>query len=110
MLRVVVTSIRPDIQSGFFRYDHDIYNWIDEKYIQPGKLINQKITVSDDLTTETHEMIFESKDAWVEYCEDPILKYHKKIKARYNLFHRIAVSMNADEIVITRDLYNLYLR
>jgi len=110
MFGVVITSVRPDISIDFFRYDHDIYEYIEKKFIETGKLINQKISVSEDLTTETHNLIFTSKADWIEYFKDPVLDYHKKVKSRYNTFNKIAVSMNADEIVITKDLYNLYLR
>jgi hypothetical protein len=110
MFRVEITSIRPNVNCEFFRHDHDLYNYIDENFNQTGKLVGEKITISDDRTTEVQEMIFASKADWIEFCIDPILKYHKRFKAKYNLFHKIAVSMNADNIVITRDLYNLYLR
>ena len=110
MYNVVVTSVRPNLADEFFRYDADMYDYIDEVYVQPGKLVLMKVSVSDDRTTETCNMMFKDKETFYEYLKDPVIVYQEPIKVRYNLFHKIAVSINTEEIVVTKDLYNLYLR
>ena len=110
MFKVTITSIRPNLVDDFFRYDLDMYDYIHEEFIKPGKMIARRVTVSDDQTTETCEMMFDSKDSWVAYKKDPVIAYHEPKKVRYNMIHMIAVSTNMMDIVVTKDLYNLYLR
>ena len=110
MYKVTITSVRPNIDKEFFRYDADMYDYIDELYLQTNKLIAKKVLVSKDRTTETIEMMFENKQAWFDYMKDPIILYQEPIKVRYNGYNKVAVSINAEEITITKDLYNVYLR
>lgn len=110
MFKVTISSVRPDIHREFFRYDSDMYDYIEEEFIQPGKLLMMKTSVSEDKTTETCEMMFETKQDWLDYIKDPAIKYQEPIKVRYNAYYKIAVSINTEEIIVTKDLYNLYLR
>jgi hypothetical protein len=110
MYKVTITSIRPDISKEFFRYDADMYDYIDEIYLQTNKLIANKVSVSKDRTTETIELMFENKQSWVDYMKDPVIAYQEPFKVRYNGYHKVAVSIQAEEILMTKDLYNVYLR
>lgn len=110
MYKVTIQSVRPDIKKEFFRYDDDMYDYIDEIYVQSGKMLMKKVSVSLDRTTETCDMMFENKDAFYEYLKDPVIKYQEPIKVRYNSYYNVAVSINTEEIPVTKDLYNLYLR
>jgi hypothetical protein len=110
MFKVVITSIRPNINNEFFRYDSDLYDYIDEAYIQDGRLFGRKVSVSDDLTTETCIMVFDKKESWIAYKTDPIIHYQDMRKVRFNMYYKIAVSTNAEEITVTKDLYSVYLR
>lgn len=110
MYKVTVTSVRPNVKDNFFRYDVDMYDYIDETYFQTGKILLRETTVSEDLSTETCTTIFESKQDWMQYHKDPVIAYQEPIKVRYNIYHKIAVSTNLEDIVVTKDLYNLYLR
>jgi hypothetical protein len=110
MYKVVFESVRPDITKEFFRYDDDMYDYIDEVYFQTGKLLLKKVSVTADRTTEICEMMFENKDSFMEYMKDPVIAYQEPIKVRYNSYYKVAVSINVEEIPVTKDLYNLYLR
>lgn len=110
MYKVNITSVRPDNNIEFFRYDSDMYDYIEEKYVQTGDLVSLKISLSEDKFTEDCEMIFDSKQTFHEYIKDPILTYQEPIKVRYNQYNRIAVSINTKEIEVYKDLYNVYLR
>jgi len=110
MHKVVVTSVRVRQEVEFFRYDADMYDYIEEVHIDPGHLIALKVSLSEDRMTEYCEMIFESKEAFQNYMKDPVIAYQEPIKVRYNQFNRIAVSINTEEIVVNKDLYNLFLR
>jgi hypothetical protein len=110
MHKVVVTSVRTDSNIEFFKYDSDMYDYIDEEYVQPGRLFVMKVSLSNDRLTEYCEMMFENKQAWQAFSKDPVIYYQEPIKVRYNIYHKIAVSTNTEEIVVTKDLYNLYLR
>lgn len=110
MYKVTVKSVKPNRQDEFFRYDDDMYDYIDETYIQTGKILLRETTVSEYSTVETCTTIFNSKEDWLDYCKDPIIKYQEPIKVRYNIYHKIAVSTNVENIPVTKDLYNLYLR
>lgn len=110
MYKVTVKSVRPNIQDNFFRYDDDMYDYIDETYFQTGKILLRETTVSEDLSIETCTTIFNTKADWLEYFKDPVIAYQEPIKVRYNIYHKIAVSTNLEDIVVTKDLYNLYLR
>lgn len=110
MFKVTVSSLRPNIHQEFFRYDSDMYDYIEEEFLQSGKLLMMKVSVSDDKTTETCEMMFEDKQAWLDYMKDPVIKYQEPIKVRYNSYYKVAVSINTEEITVTKDLYNVYLR
>ena len=110
MYKVIITSVRPTTNVDFFRYDSDMYDYIDETYIQPGRLYVMKVSLSNDRLTEYCEMMFENKPAWQMFSKDPVIFYQEPIKVRYNIYHKIAVSVNTEEITVTKDLYNLYLR
>ena len=110
MYKVVITSVRPAKNVDFFRYDSDMYDYIDEVYVQPGRLFVMKVSLSDDKMIEYCEMMFEDKQTWQSFSKDPVIYYQEPIKVRYNIYHKIAVSVNVEEILVTKDLYNLYLR
>jgi hypothetical protein len=110
MYKVNITSIRPDNNIEFFRYDSDMYDYIEEQYINTGDLMSLSITVSEDKSIENCEMLFDSKQVFQEYLKDPIIAYQEPIKVRYNQYNRIAVSINTEEIEVYKDLYNVYLR
>ena len=110
MHKVTITSVRPNRNIDFFRYDADMYDYIDEEYVQPGRLFVMKVSLSDDRTAEYCEMMFESREAFQTYIKDAVIAYQEPIKVRYNQYYKIAVSTNTEEIPVTKDLYNLYLR
>lgn len=110
MHKVTITSVRPDRITNFFRYDSDMYDYIDEEFVQPGRLFVMKVSLSDDKMTEYCEMMFESKQEFYSFIKDPVIAYQEPIKVRYNQYYKIAVSTNTEEIIVTKDLYNLYLR
>lgn len=110
MHKVTITSVRPDRITNFFRYDSDMYDYIDEEFVQPGRLFVMKVSLSDDKMTEYCEMMFESKQEFHSFIKDPVIAYQEPIKVRYNQYYKIAVSTNTEEIIVTKDLYNLYLR
>ena len=110
MFKVKYTSIRPDNNLEFFRYDSDMYDYIEEQYVQTGDLISLQIKLSKDKSTEVCEMMFDSKQVFQEYNKDPIIAFQEPIKIRYNQYYRIAVSINTEEIEVYKDLYNVYLR
>ena len=110
MYKVTISSIRPDTNIEFFRYDDDMYDYIDEAYLQTNKLVGKKVLITKDRTTEVIELMFENKQAWLDYMKDPIIVYQEPIKVRYNGYNKVAVSINVEEITVTKDLYNVYLR
>lgn len=110
MYKVTFTSVKTIKRLEFHRYDPDMYDYIDEAYIQTGKLLAMKFSLSDDKMTEYCEMMFEDKKAWFDFMADKIIAYQEPIRVRYNAFNNIAVSINTEEILVTKDLYNLYLR
>jgi len=110
MYKVTISSVRPDTTKEFFRYDSDLYEYIDEVYLQTSKLVGKKVLITKDRTTEIIELMFENKQTWIEYMKDPIIVYQEPFKVRYNGYNKIAVSINVEEVVIAKDLYNVYLR
>jgi hypothetical protein len=110
MYKVTISSIRPDTRIEFFRYDDDMYDYIDETYLQTNKLVGKKVSITKDRTIEVIELMFENKQTWIEYMKDPIIVYQEPIKVRYNGYNKIAVSINVEEVIITKDLYSVYLR
>jgi hypothetical protein len=110
MYKVTISSIRPDTRIEFFRYDDDMYDYIDETYLQTNKLVGKKVLITKDRTTEVIELMFENKQAWLDYMKDPIIVYQEPIKVRYNSYNKVAVSINVEEITVAKDLYNVYLR
>jgi hypothetical protein len=110
MYKVVTTSVRLNKDIEFFRYDADMYDYIEEEHVDPGHLIALQVSLSDDRMTEYCEMMFENKEAFQHYIKDPVIAYQEPIKVRYNQYNKIAVSVNTEEITVTKDLYNLYLR
>jgi hypothetical protein len=87
-----------------------MYDYIDEAYLQTNKLVGKKVLITKDRTTEVIELMFENKQAWLDYMKDPIIVYQEPIKVRYNGYNKVAVSINVEEITVTKDLYNVYLR
>lgn len=110
MYKVVITSIRPNNNIKFARYDSDFYDYIEEYYTKPGKILGEKIELSTDNTTEIHTILFNSVNSYNDFVGDPVIRYQQPIRVRYNTFHRIASSTNLSEIEVTKDLYNVYLR
>ena len=110
MYKVNITSIRPHNNIEFFRYDADMYDYIEEQYINTGDLMSLSITISEDKSIENCEMLFDSNQVFQEYIKDPVIAYQEPIKVRYNQYNKIAVSINTKEIKVSKDLYNVYLR
>jgi hypothetical protein len=117
MYKVTFTSVRPRIikqysgtELGFHRYDDDMYDYIDEVFISTGKMLAMKISMTEDKLTQYIEMMFDSKQDWVSYQKDSVILYHEPIRVKYNAINKIAVSINVEEIIVTKDLYNLYVR
>jgi len=46
MYKVTIKSIRPDTTKEFFRYDDDMYDYIDEVYLQTNKLLGKKVSMT----------------------------------------------------------------
>ena len=109
MYKVTVTAIRPNTDVDFFIYDDDFADYIKEEYIDTGKLLSRHFIDVDSLTQECIFMFYK-KEYYQEYVKDPAIQFQEAVKIRYNLFHRIAVSINVNDTTVTRDIYNLYQR
>ena len=110
MYKILIKSIRPDVTVEFFRYDSDFYDYIKERFVDSGSLISYQVSLSDDKQVEFCDMKFDSKQEFYEFIKDPVISYQEPYKVRYNLYNKIAVSMNTENIEISKDLYNIYLR
>jgi hypothetical protein len=110
MYKVVITNIRPDINVEFVRYDSDFYDYIEEHYVSCGKMLGEKIELSNDKLTEVHTMVFNSADDYNSFYNDPVIRYQQPIRTKYNTFYRIASSTNLSDIEVTKDLYSVYVR
>ena len=108
MYKVTITSIKIDPVVEFWESDEDIEDYIKEKYIDTGKILSAVTNYFDDDMKKICEIDFLDKQSWNDFIKDPIIQYQEKIKLRYNNYHRIAMSTNTENIVITKDLYSLY--
>ena len=110
MFKVIIQSIRPQLEVEFWRYDPDLYDYIEETFVHTGRMLYYKVTKEEDDFTELCEMMFDSRQEFQEFMKDPVIAYQEPIRTRFNQFYKIASSINQQEIVVSKDLYNIYLR
>jgi hypothetical protein len=108
MFKVTITSIKIDSTVEFWESDSDIEDYIKEFYIDTGKILSAETIDINEGLTKVCIISFLNKKIWNEFLKDPVMQYQEKIKLRYNNYYRIAMSINTNDIVITKDLYSLY--
>lgn len=108
MYKVIITSVKVNPNVEFWQSDSDIEDYIKETYIDTGKIISAETIYSDNGLEKICSINFLDKQAWTDFIKDPVMQYQEKIKLRYNNYYRIAMSVNTEDITITKDLYSLY--
>jgi len=105
---VSITSVRPNLKVDFFKYDEDIEDYIRSEFLDKNKMISRNISLSVDGLEERCVMMFNRAEDYHAFIQDEIIAYQEKIKRRFNMWFRIAVSVNFNEIPLTKNIYNIY--
>jgi hypothetical protein len=111
MFKAVSRSVRPTLTKEFWVWDEDMNDYVNEEYVQSGKLLEVSTELLDNDKEQQVVYTFSNKESCNEYFQDPVIKFQEKIKLKYNLYHEIAYSLNTTgTATITRSLYTLYKR
>lgn len=102
MIKLQIISVRPidkNTISQFFDTDFGIKEYIEEHYINTGKIVSINKDVSKDYSKETITLIFKSSKSYDDYVHDDILDYQENImRNRYNDYHGIITTISIKEI------------
>lgn len=94
-VKVTVTQVRPTTDVEFFssNFTEDVNTYINETYINTGKLIEQSVVHSDDLLQRIDTKIFDSMSSRIEMMLDPVIVNDNKDRNSYNETNGITVSL-----------------
>lgn len=108
MYKVTIVSERKTTDVRFFVMDEDMIDYINETFVETGKIVGKKLELSEDGLTQTETIMFDSEESFIAFMSDEILKYNRKRLRRFNDYHRIAHSINANDISMSKKLYSIY--
>jgi len=108
LYKVVITSVKKDLETEFWESDEDMEDYIFETYFQTGKIIEACTVTSENNLEKTCTITFKDRDSYIEFSTDEIVVFEDRHKKRYNNYYRIAMSVNTENTLVTRDLYSLY--
>jgi hypothetical protein len=102
MIKLEIVSVRRIDVSPFYQFfntDMGIKEYIKEHFQDTGKLVNISISISEDYTTQTQTLNFNSWKDYYDFVNDEILQYQEKVIGfRYNKYHNITCTRSATEI------------
>jgi len=91
MIKLEMSSVRKVDNKvyQFFNSDAGIKEYIKTNFQDTGKLVNMSNSISDDYTTETRTLVFNSQEDYVDFLNDKVLQYQTVLQTRYNRYHNI---------------------
>lgn len=108
LYKVVITSVKKDNDVEFWESDSDMEDYIFETYFHTGKILEANTDISDTQLEKVCTIMFKDLKSYLEFSQDDVIIFEDKHKKRYNNYYRIAMSINTEDITVTRDLYSLY--
>jgi hypothetical protein len=108
LFEVKITSQRQNTNQRWWHSDADMLDYIQETFIDTGKILDQKIELSDNQCKKQHTIVFDSEDSYHEWLADEVLVYERQRMRKFHNTNRIAHSINAYNIKVTKDLYSVY--
>jgi hypothetical protein len=101
MIKLEIVSVRRIDISPFYQFfnsDMGIKEYIKENFQDTGKLVSISNNISEDYTTETKTLVFESQNSFVDFTKDEVLRYQNVLRDRYNIYHNIKINELVTEI------------
>jgi hypothetical protein len=91
MIKLEISSVRKVDKKvyQFFNSDAGIKEYIKINFQDNGKLVSMSNSISDDHTTETRTLVFNSQEDYVDFLNDKVLQYQTVLQTRYNRYHNI---------------------
>jgi hypothetical protein len=91
MIKLEMSSVRKVDNKvyQFFNSDAGIKEYIKTNFQDTGKLVSMSNSISDDHTTETRTLVFNSQEDYVDFLNDKVLQYQTVLQTRYNRYHNI---------------------
>jgi hypothetical protein len=108
LFEVKVKFQRNSTDQRWWHSDEDIFDYIQEEYVDTGKILEQSIIISEDMYKKEHTIVFDCEESFNEWLTDEVLVYERQRMRRYHNISRIAHSINAYDVKVTKDLYSVY--
>lgn len=108
MFKVKIKFQRKHTHQRWWHSDEDMFDYIQEEYIDTGKILEQSIVLSEDQCKKEHTIVFDCEESFNEWLTDEILVYERQRMRRFHNVNRIAHSINAYDVKVTKDLYAVY--
>ena len=91
MIKLKLVSVRPmdGHVDRFHTSDLGISEYIKKNFQDTGKLVSMSTKISEDYSTQTRTLIFESLDSYKDFIKDEVLQYQSLLRERYNKYHNI---------------------
>ncbi len=99
MYKIVRRQVRPHKQVAFYGFNRspnltaEIMELRESRYVNTGKIVSVQRDMSEDQLTLTTTVIFESKDAMIEYQTDPDLEPMRQDQMEYLATKGIMIDM-----------------
>lgn len=89
MIKLMIKETRPNIDINFFQYDQDINQYIQNNFINTGKLVFKNEVISYDQLTKITVLDFLNDSANSSFFNDKILSFQFNVKKDYNQYYNI---------------------
>lgn len=106
MYKIVRRQVRPHKQVAFYGFNRspnltaEIMELRESRYVNTGKIVSVQRDMSEDQLTLTTTVIFESKEAMIEYQSDPDLEPMRQDQMEYLATKGIMIDifLNGEEV------------
>lgn len=100
MIILELVSVRPvtGLVDRFHTSDLGISEYIKTNFQDTGKLVSMTTRISEDYSTQTRTLTFESKNDYEDFVKDDVLQYQNLLRERYNMYHNISFEQTVTEI------------
>lgn len=95
-MKSTIKEIRSSINVNFFDWDSVTVQYMNEKFEKTKKILDRKVSYSEDKLTRIHNLEFASYTDALEFTNDAILNQARSKKLKYDIEHGIRVLRTAD--------------
>ena len=89
MSQLLIKETRPNVDINFFHYDQEINQYIQDNFVNTGKLISKKEMLSADTLIRFTTLNFVNESANDLFFNDAVLSFQFAAKEDYNKYYNI---------------------